>query len=165
MPKSVSHPPSQPTHDPETRIQVSRGGVIGAVALLILSLIFVIGGLKLGLGSPFRLGTGAFPFASGAILAVLSIFVGLQELRNPTMEDAPDWTSFLAIAAAIAAFAASADRVGLVPAAFLAVVIASAPDRTLPIGGKVLLGGIVSISCWVLFIELLNLPFKAVVGL
>lgn len=144
---------------------LSWGGEIGALALLVLSIVFIVGGLKLGLGSPFRLGTGAFPFVSGSILAVLAVFVGVHEWRSEGLSDPPDWISFLAIVAAIAMFASTADRLGLVPAAFMSVIIASFPDRSLPLVGKAILGAIVSVACWVLFIKLLNLPFKAFVGL
>lgn len=143
----------------------SWGGEIGAVALFALSLIFIFGGLKLGLGSFFRLGTGAFPFISGSILAVLAIFVGLHEWRSKGLSHPPDWISFLAIVAAIAIFASTADRLGLVPAVFMSVIIASFPDRSLSLMGKAILGAIVSAACWVLFIRLLNLPFKAFVGM
>lgn len=141
----------------------SWGGEVGAAALFTLSIVFIIGGLELGLGSPFRLGTGAFPFISGSILAVLAVFVGIHEWRNEGLNAPPDWISFLAIIGAIAVFASTADRFGLVPAAFMSVVIASFPDRSLSFLGKATLGAIVSGVCWVLFIKLLNLPFKAFV--
>ena len=38
------------------------GGEIGGAMLLVLSIIFMVGGWQLGLGVPTRLGTGAFPF-------------------------------------------------------------------------------------------------------
>ena len=165
MSTEPQNPQCQPDPMEGSKRAHSWGGEIGAFALFVLSLVFIVGGLKLGLGSPFRLGTGAFPFISGSILAVLSVFVGIHEWRRAGQGDAPDWISFLAIVAAIVVFASSADRFGLVPAAFLSVVIASFPDRSLPFGGKAILGATVSVACWVLFIRLLNLPFKAFVGI
>ena len=50
------------------------------------------------------------------------------------------------------------------PGTFLAVVVASLPDRSLPMLGKAVLGCIVALGCWGLFIELLNLPFKPFIG-
>jgi hypothetical protein len=51
-----------------------------------------------------------------------------------------------------------------VPAAFLTVIVASMPDRSLPLYGKAILGGIVAVASWLLFIETLTLPFKAFAG-
>ena len=46
----------------------------------------------------------------------------------------------VAICAALAVFAVTAERIGLVPAAFLTVIVASLPDRSLPFRGKAILG-------------------------
>jgi hypothetical protein len=43
-------------------------------------------------------------------------------------------------------------------------VIASFPDRSLPFLGKAALGAVVAAGSWLLFIELLGLPFKAFRG-
>lgn len=143
----------------------SRGTAIGAAMLFVTSIIFIIGGIKLGLGSPFRLGTGAFPFLTGLILTCLSIAILIQELNSQDdLADAPDWISLLAISAAIAVFAATADRFGLAPAVFLTVIVASFPDRSLSFVGKTKLACAVAATTWILFIELLNLPLKALTG-
>jgi len=141
------------------------GGEIGGAILLVLSIIFMVGGWQLGLGVPTRLGTGAFPFISGALLAILSIVICIEERRGDGIAETPDWVAFLAICAALAVFAVTAERIGLVPAAFLTVIVASLPDRSLPFRGKAILGCVVALACWGLFIELLNLPFKPFVGL
>ena len=141
------------------------GGEVGGAILFVASIIFIVGGLQLGLGSPFRLGTGAFPFLTGLILAGLSVAICVQELREREgLADRPDWVNFLAIITALAVFASTADRFGLIPAVFLTIVVASLPDRSLPFVGKAILGGIVATGSWLLFIKLLNLPFKAFVG-
>lgn len=143
---------------------LSWGGEIGGAILLVLSIIFIVGGLDLGLGVPTRLGTGAFPFVTGVILAVLAVVICIEERRGDSAVETPDWIGFLAIIAALAVFAATADRLGLVPGAFLTIIVASLPDRSLSLPGKAILGGIVATASWVLFIELLNLPFKAFAG-
>ena len=140
------------------------GGEIGGAILFVLSLIFIIGGWQLGLGVPTRLGTGAFPLITGLILAVLSVVICIEERRGDGIAEMPDWVAFIAISASLAVFAVTADRIGLVPGTFLTVMVASLPDRSLPMTGKAILGAIVALGCWGLFIELLNLPFKAFVG-
>ncbi len=140
------------------------GGEIGGLLLVALSAVFIIGGWQLGLGVPTRLGTGAFPFITGGILAVLAVFICLEERRGDGIAETPDWIACLAICAALAVFATTADRIGLVPGTFLTVIVASLPDRSLPLIGKAILGAIVAVACWGLFIEALNLPFKPFVG-
>lgn len=151
--------------DAETeKSSLGWGGEIGGAILLVLSIIFIIGGWQLGLGVPTRLGTGAFPFLTGAILAVFSVMICIQEWRGDGIAETPDWVAFLAISSALAVFAVTADRIGLVPGTFLTVVVASMPDRSLPLRGKAILGCIVSLACWLLFIVALNLPFKPFIG-
>lgn len=140
------------------------GGEIGGLILLALSVIFMVGGWQLGLGVPTRLGTGAFPFITGAVLAILATVICIEERRGDGIAETPDWIAFLAICAALAVFASTADRIGLVPGTFLTVVVASLPDRSLPLIGKAILGCVVALGCWALFIETLNLPFKPFVG-
>ena len=140
------------------------GGEIGGAILLVLSVIFVVGGWQLGLGVPTRLGTGAFPFITGLVLAILAIVICIEERRGDGIAERPDWIAFAAICASLAVFAVTADRIGLVPGTFLTVIIASLPDRSLSLVGKAVLGLIVALGCWALFIELLNLPFRPFAG-
>ncbi|MDW3223603.1 MAG: tripartite tricarboxylate transporter TctB family protein [Paracoccaceae bacterium] len=139
-------------------------GLIAGGILCAGSMIFIVGGWQLGLGSPFRLGTGAFPFITGFILMILSLAIAVQDVRSEPAQEAADWISLTAIGAALAVFAGTADRLGLVPAVFLTILVASAPDRNLPIGGKVALGAAISLAAWAIFIQALNLPLNAFAG-
>lgn len=163
--ESESKSPDRPETEPvEEHSALGWGGEIGGLLLLALSVVFMVGGWQLGLGVPTRLGTGAFPFVTGAILAILAAVICIEERRGDGIAEMPDWVAFLAICAALAIFALTADNIGLVPGAFLTVVVASLPDRSLPFWGKALLGAGVSLACWGLFIEVINLPFKPFVG-
>lgn len=149
------------SNEGEQSTPIVWGGAIGGFLLLLTSVIFVVGGVQLGLGSPFRLGTGAFPFITGLILAILSVVICIREIQDRNkLAQIPDWISLAAIIAALAAFATTADRLGLVPAAFLTVIVASLPDRNLSFTGKTILACIVAAGAWLLFIILLNLPLK-----
>ncbi len=140
-------------------------GALGGVGLLILSVVFIVGGYELGVGSPRRLGTGAFPVITGFILAVLSLIVVASDLRDTSDAERPDWISFAAIGAALAVFALTVGRIGLVPGAFLTTITASLPDPSLPVPGKIVLAAFVSLACWALFIGLIGLPFAPFGGL
>jgi hypothetical protein len=141
------------------------GGEIGGLLLLGLSIIFMVGGWQLGLGVLTRLGTGAFPFVTGAVLAVLAVFICIAERRGDGLAELPDWIGLVAIAAALAVFASTVDRIGLVPGVFATVIVASLPDRSLSLVGKAVLGVVVALACWAIFIRVLNLPFKPFIGI
>lgn len=138
---------------------------LGGVALFVLSIVFVIGGLELGVGSARRLGTGAFPVITGVVLAVLSLTIIAADLQDTTETERPDWMSFVAIGAALAVFALTVGRIGLVPGVFLTTVTASLPDPSLRLPGKMVLGAIVALGCWGLFIGVIGLPIAAFGGL
>lgn len=140
-------------------------GALGGAGLLILSIVFVVGGIDLGFGAPRRLGTGAFPILTGAVLAVLASAIILMDLRDTSDAEKPDWINFAAIGTALAVFAVVSERLGLMPAVFLAVVTASLPDPSLRFRGKLKLGAVISLGCWALFIGLLDLPFAAFRGI
>jgi len=139
-------------------------GALGGVALLALSLVFIVGGYELGFGSLRRLGTGAFPMITGVILAVLSVAVIAADLRDDSELAQPDWISFAAIGGALVVFALTVGRIGLVPGVFLTTITASLPDPSLKFTGKAILGVIVALGCWALFIGLIDLPIKPFVG-
>ncbi len=136
-------------------------GALGGAGFLVLSIIFIVGGFELGVGSPRRLGTGAFPVITGFILALLSMGVIAADLRDTTDAEKPDWISFVAIGGALAVFALTVGRIGLVPGIFLTTITASLPDPSLRFPGKLGLAALVSLACWGLFIGLIGLPFDA----
>lgn len=142
------------------------GNLIGGILLLLLSIVFIVGGWRLGLGQPTRLAPGAFPFITGLLLTGLAAAIILVEVfqKNPLAET-PDWMSVGAIVAALAVFAASVERLGLLPSVFLTVVVASLPDKNLPLWRKAALGVGLALVCWLIFVKGLNLPFKAIVGM
>ena len=114
--------------DLTTNIPRSWVGTIGAGALLVLSFVFIAGGLELGLGIPTRLGTGAFPVLTGLIVLVLAAFIFIDEFRGDGLKERPDWIGFFAISTAIAVFALLIDRFGLVPAAFVSCLLYTSPS-------------------------------------
>ena len=164
MPTDPDNHPYQLSEHEETG-GLGWGGEIGGILLFALSIVFMVGGWQLGLGVPTRLGTGAFPFATGAVLAVLSLAICIAERKGDGLAEVPDWIGMVAITAALAVFAVSVERIGLVPGVFATVIVASMPDRSLSFRGKALLGIVLALLCWVVFIKLLNLPFKPFVGM
>ncbi len=151
--------------DQTARPSLAYVGALGGAGLLALSMVFIVGGFELGIGSLRRLGTGAFPVITGFTLAVLSLAIIAADLRDTSDAEPPDWISFAAIGAALAVFALTVGRIGLVPGVFLTTITASLPDPSLRLFGKLALGAGVSLVCWALFIGLIGLPFDAFMGL
>lgn len=149
---------------PRARRRLCWLGALGGGALCALAAVFVLGGVDLGVGSARRLGAGAFPFLSGLVLAVISLGVALADLRDWRPAERPDWVFFAAVGGALAVFALVVERFGLIPAVFLAAVTASLPDRSMPWAMKAVLGLVVALASWGLFIGLLDLPLQALKG-
>lgn len=153
-----------PLNKDGVRRRPAWSNAVGGGVLLAVALIFVIGGIRIGLGSPIRLGAGAFPAITGLLLGALAIGVIFEALTEPFTSERPDWVSFVGISASLAVFSVVAPRFGLIPAVFLATITASLPDRSLPMPGKIVLALVMSAIGWGLFIELLDLPFKSFRG-
>jgi len=151
-------------HEDAARPPHAYLGALGGVGLLALSILFIVGGFELGIGTPRRLGTGAFPVVTGFILALLSLAVIAADWRDTSDAERPDWISFAAIGAALAVFALTVGRIGLVPGVFLTTITASLPDPSLRFPGKMALAAVVALGCWGLFIGLIGLPFDAFGG-
>jgi hypothetical protein len=133
----------------------------GGALLLALAVVFIVGGTQLNVGTARRMGPGYFPLSVGLVLAALALGVIVNAVRGDEAVEKPEWLSFIGIGGGVAAFALAAPALGLLPAAFCAVVAASLPDRRLPVWGKVVLGLCVAALVWLIFIVGLGLPFAA----
>lgn len=139
--------------------------VIGPLAWLAVALLFILAARQLDLGTLRRLGPGAYPMAAAVLLAVLSVSLAAATLLSGDAAPRADWAPAIAVCTALAAFALLSPLVGVLPAAFCAVLAASLPDRALRWWGKLLLGLAVAAGVWLIFIWGLRLPFIAFRGL
>jgi hypothetical protein len=84
------------------------------------------------IGTLTEMGSGFFPAALGAILALLGLAI-LLRARRPAFategRPAPEWRGWLCILASIVAFVVLGEYGGLVPATFAIVFIAALGDR------------------------------------
>lgn len=141
------------------------GGLVGPLAWLAVAAIFTVAALQLDVGTPRRLGPGAFPLAAALLLGLLCVALALTAWTGSETAQRADWGPAIAIGLALAAFAVLTPLFGVLPGAFCATVAASLPDRALRWHGKLLLGLIVSGGVWLVFILGLRLPFTAFRGL
>ena len=139
---------------------------VGNILLLSIGAYFFFGSWQwLDLGTARRMGPGFLPMGVGAILCVLAI-VALFTTRSEQDElEKPDPLSVITVLSGVAAFAIGVPYLGVLPAAFLAVLFTSFADFELTFLTRVLLGLGVSLGIWLVFIVGLNLPFTPIQGL
>ena len=112
----------------------------------------------LNLGTPRRMGAGAFPLGVGITLVVLGVLILLPALRKPGPEIDISVRTPLIILAAVCAFALLTPLLGVVPAVFATVFVSSFADKRLTplLSGLTALG--LCAAIWLLFVQGLNLP-------
>jgi len=113
---------------------------------------------SLSLGSIRRMGAGMFPLGVGIILVILGILIVLPALRRGGEPIKVQLWTPIVICGAVALFAFSVRKIGVVPAIFLTVFISSLADlRLTPLYG-ILLGAGLSVMIWLIFSVGLGLP-------
>ncbi|TYC52289.1 tripartite tricarboxylate transporter TctB family protein [Rhodobacterales bacterium] len=137
----------------------------GTLLLLAISLVFVTGALTfLELGTPRRMGPGAFPLIVGLILLCLCVITLLKDLRLPASYTPADWRSVGAVAAAVALFALLTPAFGVLPAAGGCAFAASfAVGDLSPVRRLALVAGAI-LGVWLIFFVGLKLPLEAFKG-
>jgi hypothetical protein len=132
----------------------------GGLLFLGLGLFFVTGALDLDLGTARRMGPGYFPLMLGALVSVLAAAVIVQAFLRRDENGRPDLRSFAAVSAGVLAFAMVTPNFGMIPAAFLSVLVSSFADSRMGFAEKFLLAVGVAGAVWVIFILALQLPFE-----
>ena len=113
------------------------------------------------IGTPTRMGPGFLPMALGATGVGLGLAIAATALgRSGAVPRIPVRSSFFVLVA-IAAFALLLERTGLVPATFVAVVVAMLGDATARPFEMVLLAALASLGNWLVFSVGLGLPMRA----
>ncbi len=134
--------------------------LIGAIAL-----VFVIGAVTvLDLGTPRRMGPGAFPLIAGGILVILSIIALVGDMKADAEHLKIDWRTVIPIALAVAGFALVTPRFGVLPGAGVCVLIASFAVGRLSLLRRagLVIGAVLGV--WLVFIVGLRLPLEAFRG-
>lgn len=142
---------------------IASGGVLAAVG----SFIALYAASRYAVGTLHRIGPGMFPILLGILLAGFGLAIAGQALlrRDP---EAAQWDEIPAIdlrqlavvAGAIAGFALTVERFGVVPAiAVLVAITALARHRLGPVG-LLVLAATLSITAVVIFPVLLGVPFR-----
>lgn len=138
------------------RINFAELGV--GLALVALGLLAAWEGSHYRIGTLTRMGPGMFPLALGIVLAALGAAAALEGMRADEAEIPASLRAFVAISAAIVAWALLVEPFGLVVATVVLIVLsalAMPPVRILP---TLLLAAALCLLGEFLFIDLLGVP-------
>lgn len=118
------------------------------------------------IGTARRMGPGFFPLSVGLILAALGAIVLAGSVLQKVPAPEVDLRACLSVLASLAVFALLLKPFGLVPAIVGLVGIASLADRSTRIKQVLMLAGVLSVLCWLIFrlglgmpLPVLNWPF------
>lgn len=139
-------------------VKLDKTDLISGLVVLAISSFFAYGALDYRIGTMTRMGPGYVPLVLGLIGMVLGAAIILTAFGRSGGLESFRWRVVLPVVASITAFLLLLPRTGLIPATFVAVVVAafaSPKSRILP---TLLLGVVVAALIWIGFVVLLGLP-------
>jgi hypothetical protein len=133
------------------------------------AVLVVFGSAMLGIswsypnGSISQMGPGFMPHATALALIAMGVLIVIADLRDTGLADPepPHWRALILISASVFIFGMLITRAGLVPAIFIAVVIATLANSRASILGTLAYSAGVTFFGWLLFIVALGLPISA----
>jgi hypothetical protein len=143
--------------EPQEGRRRTRKDLLAGLIFIAFGGLFALGATGYGFGDPVRPGPGFYPLVVGALLVVLGIAI---IVRSAVEEDdgpvtMPSWRAVALIVGGLVVFALTVRGAGLVPATFLAAVLASLASRnTSPLGGVVMAAGLTALSVLIFVVAL-----------
>ena len=122
---------------------------------------FLVGAFDYRMGTVMRMGPGYLPMVFGIITLVLGLAIMLLALGRDGRFPRPAPRVVLAVLVSIAGFTLVLPRAGLIPAALIAVLIATRGDRDARLTSSLVLAVCVAVVSWVVFVEFLGMPMPA----
>jgi hypothetical protein len=132
--------------------------IIGGLLLAAIGLYFLMGALDMRVGEARRMGPGYFPMVLGIAAMVIGVLIAIPAFLRTGSLPFVNWRPLVAVMASILAFALVMPRMGLLPAVFAAVVVASFGDPRSRLWQTVLLAAGLAAAAWTIFIYGLGLP-------
>jgi hypothetical protein len=137
---------------------LSAGLLFIAVAAL-----FAAGTMELDLGTPLRLGPGAFPLLLAGVLALLGLIIVVQAFRHPTAHVvAVPWRGIALIAVAPVIFGLTVRGLGLVASVALIVAVSAFASQRMSLKLAIALTVGLTVFCGLVFNVGLGLPLRLV---
>jgi hypothetical protein len=146
--------------------QLIKKDVVGGCCLVLLGLFFAIGAFGYGFGSPTRMGPGFFPGSLGILAILLGIAIAAKGLKTSGELPPVHWRSLASVVVGVSVFALLIEHAGIIPAAFLAILVFSLGNRN---PGRpiivVSLAIAVAVIGWLIFVVGFGLPAPGIRGL
>lgn len=118
-----------------------------------------------GLGSPRRMGAGAFPFVVSLLGITFGAVIAVRAVLWPEQVDAPvRWRRLFFVSAAFLLFAAAIEPLGLFLTIPAVTILGAMADPKARAWESLLLGIGLSIGIWVIFVRLLSLGIPLLPG-
>lgn len=145
--------------------RIDTRDLVGGCALTALGLfVAVYAGSHYQIGSPARMGPGFFPAALGWVLAVLGgIIIAFSFRHNIHALQPPPFRprAVLAVLGAVLLFSLTVERLGLVPATVILVMLAAAAEPNYRWRRSVLLALSLAVIAWLIFTVALQMQLPA----
>jgi uncharacterized membrane protein len=137
---------------------LSAGLLFIAIAAL-----FAVGTLELDLGTPLRLGPGAFPLLLAGVLALLGLIIVVQAFRHPVAHTITvPWRGIVLILAAPVVFGVAVRGLGLVASIALIVLLSAYASRRMSLKLAIPITIGLTLFCVLVFNVGLGLPLRLV---
>ena len=138
---------------------------LGGLLLVAIGLYFLIGALQMPMGTPRRLGPGVYPALLAAVAIVMGAILTFQAIRRAGTVPQVYWRAAAGILAGILTFYFGFVYLGMIPATFGAMLVASYADHDVKLLRAVLLAAGTAVAVWLIFTVGLTLPLPAFQGL
>lgn len=138
--------------------------VLAGLLFLIMAGVVAFGASRLPMGTSVRMGAGYFPTVLAGILALLGALTVVNGFRNASPDEAVHsmaWSRLAIVTLAVLLFVFGLERLGFPLTVAGTTFIAATGSRVFRLLPSLLLALFVSALSWVLFVELLSLPFQA----
>jgi hypothetical protein len=145
------------------RSRVDKADLVAGLLIAAIGAYFLHGGLAYQIGTLTRMGPGFLPVTLGAIGIGLGLLIMLLAVGRAGALPRVSLRAALSVLLAIAAFGLLLERVGLVPAIVVAVLIAARGDPNARLLVGLTLALVIALASWLVFIVVLGLsmhPFR-----
>lgn len=139
--------------------------VLAGLLFLIIAGIVAYGAARLPFGTATRMGAGYFPLVLAGLLGLFGAITLVSGIRNAAPDGAVHsvaWSRVAIVTFAVLFFVFALERLGFPLTVFGTTLIATFGNRTVELTSSLILSVGVSAVSWLLFAQLLSLPFRAV---
>jgi hypothetical protein len=148
------------------QLLMARSALMAGSAALLVGVLGLIESLRYPFGTAGQIGPAIFPLGLSTLLIVAGLAIFAEAYFAPQDTEAEPKSrhiaTILAIAGGPVAFALVVERFGLIPAVTACVLISSLADRELKLRTTLIVAGLLSIGCWLVFIYFLRLPLRPI---